>query len=166
MGKEEARAAVQPRLDFISDGEYVARSLAAYKNAEALFDRLCLNGEADSVLLYAALPYWREVPLSSLKKKYAGSLFEYASSHKDAPLPAKKYNIIFVPLYGFSSDGYRLGHGGGWYDRMLAAQPQALKIGVGVEAGHVEFAPESHDIPMDALVTEGRCEILRKRRRH
>ena len=61
---------------------------------------------------------------------------------------------------GFDRAGYRLGHGGGYYDRTLAAfTPKPLTIGVGYEFGHLEtIYPQPHDVPMDAIVTEKRIE--------
>ena len=51
---------------------------------------------------------------------------------------------------------YRLGYGGGYYDRTLAAMsPKPLTIGVGCELGRLAtIHPQAHDIPMDAIVTE------------
>jgi 5-formyltetrahydrofolate cyclo-ligase len=61
-----------------------------------------------------------------------------------------------VPLVGFDPEGYRLGYGGGYYDRTLAAMsPKPLTIGVGYELGRLEtIHPQPHDIPMDVLVTD------------
>jgi 5-formyltetrahydrofolate cyclo-ligase len=76
------------------------------------------------------------------------------------PIPAVREVVqptaLLVPLVGFDGEGYRLGHGGGYYDRTLAAmEPKPLKIGVGYELGRLEsIQPQPHDIPMDAIVTE------------
>ena len=62
-----------------------------------------------------------------------------------------------VPLLGFDGQGYRLGYGGGNYDRTLAAAMPAppLTIGVGFEIGRLEtIHPQPHDVPMDLIVTE------------
>lgn len=68
----------------------------------------------------------------------------------------QQFDIIIVPMLGFGSSGHRLGSGGGHYDRFLQVQPQALKIGLSYELGRLEsgFAHESHDIPLDFVVTE------------
>ena len=57
---------------------------------------------------------------------------------------------------GFDAAGHRLGYGGGYYDRTLAAmQPKPLAIGLGFEVGRLDsVAPEPHDHPMDVIVTE------------
>jgi 5,10-methenyltetrahydrofolate synthetase len=64
--------------------------------------------------------------------------------------------VLLVPLLGFDAAGYRLGYGGGYYDRTLAAmEPRPLAIGVGYEALRLPtIHPQPHDIPMDAIVTD------------
>jgi 5-formyltetrahydrofolate cyclo-ligase len=65
---------------------------------------------------------------------------------------------LLVPLVGFDEMGYRLGYGGGYYDRTLASLPaKPLAIGVGYELSYLgTIYPQPHDIPMSAIVTEGR----------
>lgn len=67
-------------------------------------------------------------------------------------------DIVLVPLVGFDNAGYRLGYGGGYFDRTLAAAPKRPRIvGVGYEQSRLEtIHPQSHDIPMDFIVTECR----------
>lgn len=64
--------------------------------------------------------------------------------------------VVIAPLVGFDRDFYRLGHGGGYYDRTLAAlRPRPLAIGVGYSDTALEtIYPQDHDIPMDYIVTE------------
>lgn len=65
-------------------------------------------------------------------------------------------SILFVPLLGFDAQGHRLGHGGGYYDRTLAALAQKpLTVGIGYEFGRLEtIHPQPHDVVMDVVVTE------------
>ena len=76
------------------------------------------------------------------------------------PVPGERTlvqpNLLLVPLVGFDAAGYRLGYGGGYYDRTLAAMsPRPLTIGVGFAMGRLNsIYPQPHDIPMDAIVTE------------
>ena len=65
-------------------------------------------------------------------------------------------DLILLPLNGFDSDGYRLGYGGGYFDRTLAALcPRPLAVGVGFEINRLPtIRPESHDQRLDWLVTE------------
>lgn len=76
------------------------------------------------------------------------------------PIPAERAvaspNVLIVPLLGFDEAGYRLGYGGGYYDRTLAAmQPRPFTVGVGNELGRLaSISPQNYDIPMDVIVTE------------
>ena len=64
--------------------------------------------------------------------------------------------IVLLPLVAFDPQGFRLGYGGGYFDRTLATMvPRPLAIGVGFELGRVaDIRPRAHDIPLDVTVTE------------
>ena len=64
--------------------------------------------------------------------------------------------LILLPLNGFDQAGYRLGYGGGYFDRTLASlQPRPLAVGVGFEINRLPtIRPEPHDQRLDWLVTE------------
>jgi 5-formyltetrahydrofolate cyclo-ligase len=85
------------------------------------------------------------------------------------PIPSERKpvqpRVLLVPLLGFDSAGYRLGQGGGYYDRTLAAVAQKpLTIGIGYELGRIEtIYPQPHDVPMDAIVTERSVERFHPR---
>jgi 5-formyltetrahydrofolate cyclo-ligase len=78
----------------------------------------------------------------------------------DIPVPRESNvltpDVLVIPLIGFDRDQYRLGYGGGYYDRTLAAAaPRPLAIGVGsAELQLHTIYPQPHDIPMDLIVTE------------
>lgn len=65
-------------------------------------------------------------------------------------------DMILLPLNGFDAAGYRLGYGGGYFDRTLAAlSPRPLAVGVGFEVNRLaSIRPEVHDQRLDWLVTE------------
>ena len=65
-------------------------------------------------------------------------------------------DFLLLPVNAFDSQGYRLGYGGGYFDRTLAAlQPCPLAVGVGFELARVASTlPGEHDIALDAVVTE------------
>lgn len=65
-------------------------------------------------------------------------------------------DIVLLPLVAFDPQGFRLGYGGGYFDRTLATLvPRPLAIGVGFELGRVaDIRPQAHDMPLDAAVTE------------
>jgi 5,10-methenyltetrahydrofolate synthetase len=64
--------------------------------------------------------------------------------------------LLFVPCVGYSAGGYRLGYGGGFYDRTLAAlAPRPYTVGIGYSHGYVPWLEsEPHDVPLDAMLTE------------
>jgi 5,10-methenyltetrahydrofolate synthetase len=76
------------------------------------------------------------------------------------PLPAADQPIVpqllLVPVNAFDRAGFRLGYGGGYFDRTLAAMvPRPLALGIGFEVARVaSIAPQPHDIPLDAIVSE------------
>ena len=79
------------------------------------------------------------------------------------PVPAKRNVVapdaLLIPLVGYDAAGYRLGYGGGYYDRTLAATvPLALRVGVGYDDTELAtIHPQPHDVPMNLIVTERRA---------
>lgn len=63
--------------------------------------------------------------------------------------------VLLIPLVGFDDQGYRLGYGGGFYDRTLAAlMSRPRTIGIGYAAGRLDsIHPQPHDFKLDALLT-------------
>lgn len=76
------------------------------------------------------------------------------------PIPAEGDpvlpDIVISPIVGIDPQNYRLGYGGGFFDRTLAAMPfKPLVIGVGYELQRIAtIYPQPHDIPMDRIITE------------
>lgn len=64
--------------------------------------------------------------------------------------------LLFVPCVGYSAGGYRLGYGGGFYDRMLGSlNPKPFTVGLGFGTDFVDdFEPEPHDMPLDAILND------------
>ena len=99
----------------------------------------------------------------------AGRALAFRAWRPGDPLVADRYGIptpthgdfvapqaLLLPVNGFDSAGYRLGYGGGFFDRTLAAlDPPPLAIGVGFELSRVDsIDPQPHDQRLDAMVTE------------
>ena len=78
------------------------------------------------------------------------------------PVPAEGPSVIptiaIAPLVGYDEDLYRLGHGGGYYDRTLASlDPRPIVIGIGYDVTRLgSIQPQAHDIPMSRIVTDER----------
>ena len=64
--------------------------------------------------------------------------------------------LLFVPCVGYGPGGYRLGYGGGFYDRTLATlQPKPVTVGLGYSNGWLpDMLPEAHDIPLDVILND------------
>jgi len=64
--------------------------------------------------------------------------------------------VLFVACVGYGPGGYRLGYGGGFYDRTLATlQPRPYTVGLGFTHGFLsDFDAQPHDIPLDAILNE------------
>jgi len=78
----------------------------------------------------------------------------------DIPYPIGSAEVVpeavLLPMNGWDPQGYRLGYGGGFFDRTLAALARKpLTIGVSYESAKIDtIHPQSWDIPMDYVVTE------------
>jgi 5,10-methenyltetrahydrofolate synthetase len=61
---------------------------------------------------------------------------------------------LLVPCLGFNEHGYRLGYGGGFYDRTLGAGIRPATLGIAYACLAAEFPADVHDVPLDLIVTE------------
>jgi len=74
-----------------------------------------------------------------------------------------KPDVTLAPLVGWDRSGYRLGYGGGYFDRTLAhLSPRPFAIGIGLQAAQLAtIYPQPHDIQLDAIVTEEGMQFIR-----
>ncbi|WP_330628073.1 5-formyltetrahydrofolate cyclo-ligase (plasmid) [Thioclava litoralis] len=72
-------------------------------------------------------------------------------------------DIALAPLVGWTAEGYRLGYGGGYFDRTLAAlKPKPFVVGIGFQESRLQtIYPQPHDVPLDLIVTENGIEAVR-----
>lgn len=61
---------------------------------------------------------------------------------------------LLVPCLGFNEHGYRLGYGGGFYDRTLAGGVRPATLGIAYACQAATFDADVHDVPLDLIVTE------------
>jgi 5-formyltetrahydrofolate cyclo-ligase len=105
------------------------------------------------------LEFWRWTADTELSNRGVWNIPQPATRDVVAP------DVLLVPLVGFDPQGFRLGYGGGYYDRTLARlAPRPLLIGVGYEQGRLAtIRPQPHDIPLDIVITEnGRVDLMRR----
>lgn len=85
----------------------------------------------------------------------------FGTLHPPAVAPGLRPDLIVVPCLGFDARCYRLGYGGGFYDRTLAELAGACAVGVAYDDCEVGgFDAHEHDLPLDWVVTERR--LLRR----
>jgi 5-formyltetrahydrofolate cyclo-ligase len=69
--------------------------------------------------------------------------------------PLVRPALLLVPLLAYDNQGYRLGYGGGYYDRVLATLPGARAIGIAYSGQAMDKLPhDCHDHPLQAVLTE------------
>jgi 5-formyltetrahydrofolate cyclo-ligase len=137
------------------------------KNVEELSQRviqkLILQNnwrKINNLHVYSPLPSLNEVDtlplITYLKTKQSGIYVFIEAQSEPKSIPDKEFDLIIVPTLGFDEENFRLGWGGGYYDKFLATQPQAQKIGLCFQSGFIKegFPHEIHDIPLDEIVTE------------
>jgi 5-formyltetrahydrofolate cyclo-ligase len=61
---------------------------------------------------------------------------------------------LLVPCLGFNAAGYRLGYGGGFYDRTLEKAPRPATVGIAYSCLAADFGSDGHDIALDRIITE------------
>ena len=134
-----------------------------------------LPGEFDAraaIAIWLALGVHRQASLPVVTNR--GEALQFRAWAPDTPMKVGHHRIpepatevvvtpdlLFVPCVGFDIEGYRLGYGGGYYDRTLAAWPGATRpvtVGIACEACRTDaLQHEAHDIPLDLIITEAAC---------
>lgn len=103
-------------------------------------------------------------PVDALSELYVGpyNILEPKPKHK--PLQPKNLDLILIPGIAFDKKGYRIGYGGGFYDRLLK-KTNCPAIGLAYEFQIIDNVPgEPNDVPVDMIVTEKRTIKIKKRR--
>ncbi|MDI6824751.1 MAG: 5-formyltetrahydrofolate cyclo-ligase [Bacillota bacterium] len=92
-------------------------------------------------------------PGADLRSGYQGIL--EPDPARCPPVDAARIDLVLVPGVVFDRRGFRLGYGGGYYDRLLASLPGAVRVGLAFSLQVVDEIPAlAHDLPVDILVTE------------
>ena len=175
MDKTELRKAIRQRKRAMTEEEIVAKSQAlaqlfyaseAYKNANTIYGYLPYNQEVRTVPMLeramadgkrVAVPkcYGNEMrflymeDLSKVEKGYAGIPEPIA----DEPVADDKTALVLMPGLAFDPQGNRMGYGGGFYDKFLAAEPGHPTLALCYDfqmLPHLET--EEHDIPVDVVL--------------
>ncbi len=118
-----------------------------------------LAADRATAALQLALPFARRTPRSMAYRRWDGTP---PTSRDECGLPSADGaevvpDVVLAPCVGFTTDGFRLGYGGGYFDRWLAAYPAVTAVGIAWSVGALApdaFAPEPHDRPLTLVVTE------------
>ncbi len=175
MDKKALRAQIRQRKRAMTEEEIVARSekLAelfaaseAYQTAKTIYGYLPYNQEVRTVpMLERALSDGKRVAvpkcygeemrfiymddLSKVEKGYANIPEPIA----DGPVADDPTALVLMPGLAFDPQGNRMGYGGGFYDKFLAAEPGHPTVALCYEfqmLPHLET--EEHDIPVDYVI--------------
>ena len=168
---ERAREALgQPYRDRASESICDAvRAWPTFQSAKTVCVYLAMRGEVDLVQLIARTPsvtwaiprivdsperhlvFHAYQPDRLVRHRY-GMLEPDPSAPEISPA---QVDLVIVPGMAFTRAGWRLGYGGGYYDRLLAERPHALAMGVCFHALLLDDIPcGPYDLPVDHLVTE------------
>ena len=175
MGKKELRRTIRDRKRAMTEEEIVQRSeklgklfvqSEAYKNAKTIYGYLPYNQEVRTVpMLEQALKDGKKVAvpkvygdemkflylddLSKVSKGYAGIPEPIA----DEPVADDETALVLMPGLAFDPAGHRIGYGGGFYDKFLAAEPNHPTLALCYEFQMLpELHTEEHDIPVDTVL--------------
>ena len=155
LSKPELRRTLLARRAALTPEEVSAASAVAQGELRATIDWASIR----SVHVYCSVAEWGEIATTALvarlESEWPAIEIVQPSLSKDQPFPEQEFDLILVPALGFDRDNNRLGRGGGWYDRFVAQQPQARKIGVAYAWALVEdgIPVEPWDMKLDLVVS-------------
>jgi 5-formyltetrahydrofolate cyclo-ligase len=163
LGSERAREAgealARARLEFL--GSLSGRAIGAFHSfgnelpTGPLLSRLCAEGAVVGLPVVIRkgepLVFRRWQPGDAMGEGPFGIRQPLASA------PEVRPDILFVPLVAFDDQGFRLGYGGGFYDRTIAklrGEQSVVTIGLAYDEQEVTRVPrEAHDQRLDFMLT-------------
>jgi 5-formyltetrahydrofolate cyclo-ligase len=177
--KEQLRAGLKADRLAISKAEMESISQKIFSN----FSKFVELGKIDSLHNYIPIPSLNEVNswpvLTFVWENHPHTMTAVASTRNRGKYMALKinpatkwrgiypetrvcmpeeflYDLVIVPTLAFDKQGFRLGWGGGFYDKFLAGQKKALKVGLAPSSAIVTdgIPYEPHDIALDIVITE------------
>lgn len=158
-GRALAARAIAERLEGVVKGLRL-RVIAGYWAMKDEPDLAALMARWHDAGLQVVLPrvVAADAPLEFAPWRPGGRLVEgpFGTLHPDDPRSLRP-DLLVIPCLGFDARCYRLGYGGGYYDRTLERLAPVQTVGVAYDRCEVSgFAAHVHDLPMDWVVTERR----------
>ena len=175
MDKKELRASIRARKRAMTEEEIVSRSekltelflnCDAYKNARTIYGYLPYNQEVRTVpMLEQAQRDGKRVAVpkcygSEMKFIYLDDLTRVEKGYanipepiEDGPVADDQTALVLMPGMAFDPQGHRIGYGGGFYDKFLAAEPNHPTLALCYEFQLLPvLETEEHDIPVDTVL--------------
>jgi len=138
--------------------QHLPRSVGVYWPIHAEPDLRACYSPMTQMGIQLALPWVVEknTPLRFLAWQEGDAM---AADNYGIPLPAQREHLIvpevlLIPCVGFTAQGYRLGYGGGYYDRTLALHTESHALGIAYQSALTEFDHGIHDIRLHEILTE------------
>jgi 5-formyltetrahydrofolate cyclo-ligase len=114
---------------------------------------LALAGRGHAVLLPETTPRGERLRFRRWRPGQAMIPGRWGTAHPGGE--EAEPDFVLVPLLAWDGAGRRLGYGGGYYDRTLAALPGRYRLGFAAARQRVDEVPaDSHDVHLDAVATE------------
>lgn len=106
-----------------------------------------------------ALPFARKQPIEMHYRLWQGQPPDVVDDCRIPSTQGKPVvpDVVLVPCLAFTAHGYRLGYGGGYFDRFMAQHPGVTAVGVAWQQSQLrdeQWRPQVHDQPLLAVVTE------------
>lgn len=151
----------------VADGAISDEILNRFENAQSFLVYYSFGSEADThALITRLLAQGKRVFLprvcgNDIKPvQYFGQedtlvKNKYGICEPTGEIYGGKIDVCITPLLAVNSLGFRLGYGGGYYDRYFKDNPQVLRAGIGYFLQYTdEFAEEEQDQPLDCFICE------------
>ena len=119
----------------------------------------CVQAEPMLSKLAKCLPFAQRAPIRMHYRAWNGaapSIVDDCGIPTTDGSPARP-DVVLVPCVGFTAEGYRLGYGGGYFDRWLAQHPDVTAVGVAWSGSQIDASAldtQPHDQPLALIVTE------------
>ena len=175
MDKKALRAEIREKKRAMTEEEIVSRSARlgelflasdAYKNAKTVYGYLPYNQEVRTIpMLQQALNDGKRVAVPKVMGDtmvfiYMDNLTRVEKSSygipepiDDGPVADDEEALVLMPGLAFTQKGDRMGYGGGFYDKFLAAEPNHPTLALCYDFQMVEKLPtEEYDIPVDTVL--------------
>ena len=175
MDKKELRRAIREKKRAMTEDEIENRSAKlaqllyasdAYRNAQTIYGYLPYNQEVRTVpMLEQALRDGKRVAVpkvfgDEMKFLYLEDLTQVTKGYAGIPEPIAdepeaqdRTALVLMPGLAFDPQGHRIGYGGGFYDKFLAAEPNHPTLALCYDFQLLpELETEEHDIPVDTVL--------------